>query len=397
MPSIKRRVLNPFYYGLRRSLSPLSVSRGGRRRVLVSYLTAAFYRARGLRAAPIAHSNHIESHEIVSAFEELDCAVDVIDFDNAKRIDYSAYDVLFGFGIALEESFFSAAFSGLRIMYLTGANPAFSMAAEAARARDFHRRHGFFPRPRRDVRRSWYYASVNADALFVIGNDWTLSTYGALNANIIALPAPITGEYSTTELTVPAARKQRPDRFLWFGGSGALHKGLDLVIEALAALHRPARLTVCGRIQNETDIVDFYRRQRYEQLQIIWRGFVPVRSAAFRALASDHDFVLLASCSEGTATSVLNCMAEGLVPVVTRECGITVDDFGVAIVQANVPGVVAAIRQACALDELQLGQRKIAAARHARLMHSAAAFRQALREALSGLLDTASADSARGA
>ena len=55
-------------------------------------------------------------------------------------------------------------------------------------------------------------------------------------------------------------------------------------------------------------------------------GFVNVNSEKFNELMNKCSFVILASCSEGMATSVLTCMNHGLIPLVTKECGISLEE-----------------------------------------------------------------------
>ena len=55
---------------------------------------------------------------------------------------------------------------------------------------------------------------------------------------------------------------------------------------------------------------------------------VPVNGEQFYELARSCANVIHPSCSDGQAGSVVQCMAAGLVPLVSRETGIDVDGFG---------------------------------------------------------------------
>lgn len=405
-PSAMRASL-PLSRRLGRWLAPLRLGAvQAPRRALLSYLTAPFCAGLGWRTPVVRHSNRIECREMLAALHALGYAVDVIDHDCRRALDFARYELVLGFGHPFAESFFCPRFRGLRLMYCTGANPAYSMPAEAERARYFRERHGFFPRPRKNVDVPWSFPMVNADALLIIGNEWTLSTYRAFNPRLHALPAPTIRQYRCGDADADAAdaidtacadapvahatADSRPiERFLWFGGNGAVHKGLDLLIDALATLERPVQLSVCGRIAGERDVLQYYRARDFGALQIRWHDFIAVDSPAFTQLAREHDFVVLPSCSEGSATSLLNCMAEGVIPVMTRECGIEPLDFGIPIGAASVAGVRAALLQACAVPAEERRQRRQRAAQRARLAHSPAAFRDSLRSSLQQVLATA--------
>ena len=58
-------------------------------------------------------------------------------------------------------------------------------------------------------------------------------------------------------------------------------------------------------------------------------GFIDVLSESFKDIAIQCGFVILPSCSEGTATAVITAVGNGsMIPIVTTECGFDIDDFG---------------------------------------------------------------------
>jgi hypothetical protein len=48
----------------------------------------------------------LECYTAAEIFNELDYVVDVINFESNKKIDYKKYDVIYGMGKALENSFY---------------------------------------------------------------------------------------------------------------------------------------------------------------------------------------------------------------------------------------------------------------------------------------------------
>ena len=54
-------------------------------------------------------------------------------------------------------------------------------------------------------------------------------------------------------------------------------------------------------------------------------------SPTFATLSEQCGFLIFPSCAEGMAGSVLNGMARGLIPIVTSECGVDIENSGVLI------------------------------------------------------------------
>ncbi len=90
---------------------------------------------------------------------------------------------------------------------------------------------------------------------------------------------------------------------------------------------------------------------------VIVHGFIDIESSIFQELSENCGYVILPSSSEGIATSVLTAMGRGtMIPVVTKECGIDIDDFGILIDDLNIDSVKKAIIQCemISYDELMI-------------------------------------------
>ncbi len=72
---------------------------------------------------------------------------------------------------------------------------------------------------------------------------------------------------------------------------------------------------------NEKDFCDLYRRELFETTNIVPVGFLDITSDGFREIVQECAYVVLPSCSEANAGSVLTGMSAGLIPLVSRECG----------------------------------------------------------------------------
>ena len=112
--------------------------------------------------------------------------------------------------------------------------------------------------------------------------------------------------------------------FLWFGSSGAIHKGLDILLDIFKE-NKNLKLYIAGLSDTEKWVISHYKDCK----NIINLGFVDVQSLEFIEIMDKVAFVLLPSASEGMSTSVLTCMKHGLIPVVTANVGIDVDNIGI--------------------------------------------------------------------
>jgi len=114
---------------------------------------------------------------------------------------------------------------------------------------------------------------------------------------------------------------------LWFGSYGLLHKGLDLAVEAFRD-RSDWTLHICGYTEAEKNFLNSLDLP----CNVVVHGFVNVLTEEFADIASEVCFVILPSCSEGTATAVVTAVGNGgMVPIVTKECGYDVGDSGFVI------------------------------------------------------------------
>lgn len=95
-------------------------------KVLVSYITRAFHKNSNVWN----HTNINEMRIICLIFDKIGYSVDIVDYDSNEAIDYTGYDVVFGFGYPFEKSFSCRA---LKIFYGTGACSVYQNHAEINR------------------------------------------------------------------------------------------------------------------------------------------------------------------------------------------------------------------------------------------------------------------------
>jgi len=148
---------------------------------------------------------------------------------------------------------------------------------------------------------------------------------------------------------------------VWFGSKGAIHKGLDLVLDFF--LKNPdLNLHICGELQKESRFYEIYRKRILSSPNIRMYGFVDIMSEDFKKIMKLGVFSILPSCSEANATSVLTTMANGgMIPIVTRNTGIDIHDYGILIEELSPEGIEKSIHfsQTLSLEQVNNRSEKI--------------------------------------
>jgi glycosyltransferase involved in cell wall biosynthesis len=222
-----------------------------------------------------------------------------------------------------------------------------------------------------------------ARAATTVGNAFTISTYAAAGKPIRRVPisTPLLYDFPAGKDFERARR-----RFLWFGSSGMVHKGLDLVLEAFA-LEPDLELLVAGPVEAELDFVEAYRRELYGTASIRLLGWLDIASKRFLEVAGYAGAVVYPSSSESGGGSVITCMHAGLVPTVTVESSVDVGpDTGELIAAPTVEGVRAAVRAIADAPAARLEARARAARGQVRARHTREVFAREYRAALRELL-----------
>lgn len=292
------------------------------KKVLISYITAPFEMDFNINR--IKHPSNLEVAIIIKTFIDLGYCVDVIHCRNTTKLDelrHRKYDIIFGLG----EPFYVACKNNpnaVKIVYLTESAPGFSRQMETERIKYYYDRH----KKRVPLKRTGAYFKdehiKQADFGILIGNEFIAKNYKKFYPSLKIVTVPTTGIYNDF-FVFDEFGKIDSNVFVWFGSHGIVHKGLDVLVDAFKAIPE-ATLLICGMDKAEEKYLGNYKKYK----NIINKGFINVQSEEFIQIAKSACYVILTSCSEGMATSVITCMRHGLIPIVTKQCGITVEGIG---------------------------------------------------------------------
>ena len=174
------------------------------------------------------------------------------------------------------------------------------------------------------LEQSPYLQTFLSDGVVVLGNDFVLDTYKNYDKQgaerFKNLNAFFYDVYDI-DLSKKDFSKAK-EHFLWFGSSGLLHKGLDLLIDIFSK-RRDIYLHICGASKKEKDFFDYYGPALSKSKNIINHGFVDIKSEEFKNIMDQCAFIIFPSVSEGGAPAVLNTIANGgLIPILTKSTGL---------------------------------------------------------------------------
>lgn len=312
---------------------------------LLSYIVYPFTRSQSL-----AHTNYFEAISHAEALKKLGYNVDVIDYEFTGDVDFSRYEVMIGFGDAFRKYFESGVDNVKTIYYGTGMHVCYANNATLKRVKDVYRKKGkWLCKSSRFVEKTWTHQTALVDGMVVLGNSVSKQSYARFYDGIIhVIPAPIYKVFDAYEI-LKSRNLEKHKSFLWFGSSGLIHKGLDLVLDLFAK--RPdLTLHVCGPIKNEPDFLSVYDKELNGTKNILNHDFVDISSEMFKEILLDCSFVISPSCSEGGAAGTLTAIGNGaLIPVITKETTITTGNE-IWINELTPDGVEEAVNKAMALS-----------------------------------------------
>jgi len=355
------KILNTIRLKLSGGVVHLNPNIGAIGNVLLSYTTLPFITKKHVLDS---HTNRWECREIAHLFLKRGYTVDVINWENTSFIPKKKYDFFFDIHKNMERLAPLLNKDCIKILHLTGSEARFQNKAEMERLLNLEKRRGVKLKPRRQVELTD--PVVYADYISLLGNKTTESTYNFKNANPCSIPLSTTHTYPSPEnKNLKSAKKN----FIWFGGVGAVHKGLDLVLEAFVKMPE-FNLTVMGKTSNEKDFAEEYTRELYDTININYVGFIDPGSPEFKNIINSSMGIVYPSSSEGQSGAVITAMHAGLIPIISENSGVNVEDFGILLKKNTVEEIQEAVEKIASTPEDELKKKALGAWAYAREHHT---------------------------
>lgn len=289
---------------------------------LVSFITGPFTKAPG-EFFTDPHSNYWVVEEIVRLLNKRGFDVDIINWNDNKFTPRKKYDLCIDMQYNLERLSKYLPPECIKVMHLVASHPKFQNKAEITRIKALEKRREVLFAPKRTEPMTSN--PKIADFIVGYGNKTVHGTFGEMAKKIIPFPVPIMERYDFPDYKdFSKVRKN----FLWFGGGGAILKGLDLVVEAFAELPH-LKLTLIGTSAYEKEFEKMYEKElSLPNIERHWRPHLTkegknlVEKRDVKEILDECGAIVFLSASEGGGGATVQAMGAGLVPIVTKNSGI---------------------------------------------------------------------------
>jgi hypothetical protein len=389
MKKLIQKIIRGLGYDLRRyqandletfvvSLSPKSAPKG---HVLLSYIVEPYLEENASKKFN-NHTHYWESGNIADIFLEMGYMVDVIGYHNITFIPRKDYSIFVGARTNFERLSKLLNKGCLKIVHLDTSHWAFNNHASYNRLLSLVKRRGVA------VKGSLRLIEENlgieyADCATILGNQFTVETYQYAQKPIFRIPISTCGFYPWDDNKDFGACSRN---FLWFGSAGAVHRGLDLLLETFSEMP-DYHLYICGPIDKEMDFIRAYHREMYETENIHMLGWQDVNSPQFELICGKCIGLIYPTCAEGGGGAVINCMHAGLIPIVSYESSVDIGDFGVILKESSIAEIKSSVQMLSTLPAGDLKQRAKKSWEFARKHHTREKFSHEFKKAIKIILD----------
>lgn len=317
---------------------------GKQNRVLLSYSPCTLQFS--FNKNELVHSNAAEITELLHLLIKRDCCVDVIDCrcTNVELyINGREYDYIIGFGKPFEVGHRLNP-KAKTVFILTEGLPSFVKKKSAERYDYYKTRHGKI-----------YKIGIERDARLFSDNYLKFSQFIIRMADTkLGLSDCVEYTISPTGLINMGYKWRTKDfdnarfHFVWFGSSGAIHKGLDILIDVFSCIPK-CHLHVFGLNNKELFLLKGCSSNIHNE------GKVKVNTVQYVEKVIDKcAFVILPSCSEAMSTGVVTNMLHGIIPIVSKECQFPDFPFGIQLLDYKCEYILGIIEKIIKKNSLEL-------------------------------------------
>lgn len=349
--------------------------------MLLSYATQVYERTMAGKPLNKTHVAAWQNFNVSRAFLDLGFQVDVMSWEDRQTRPPGPYDVVVDVIANLERLAEFGGENAVKILHPAFAHWAIHNANEAARHANLLRRRGIAPPPKRQLPPSA--SAETAGHIICRGHKYSTDSFSygpAMIHNVPQIHPWATHEF--VERDMADSRK----RFVWLGGSGGVHKGLDVTLEAFADLP-DCEVYVCGNFSQERHFEAIYRHELYEMPNIHAIGWMDTASPQWREIVCKSATIMMPSASELACGSLIAGMMSGLIPMATDEGDMDLEGVGIRIGDGSVESVKKAICSVRDRNPVELAELSRAAFEAAGSRYGRGKFLDAYRGVICRILD----------
>lgn len=284
------------------------------KKVLLVYITFPF-----TTENQYSHQNYVTVKYIAKIFDSLKFQVDIIDCSNNRsQIDYSIYDVIFGFGAPFENSF-NFDIKAKRVMLVTGVHNELQNKMCLLALNDFKKITNIWSPQNSHVIPCNYFSHYKSDEIIILANGYVKQDFEErLGRSIHSLNNNILGIWSELE----EKKNINKDNLLFIFGNKLIKKGIHIVIEYIKLNSSLNYKLVVS--ESDLDMQEYLATiSKLPNVEI--HTSLPMNSDKFIDLIEECAFIVSPSYADGMPGAVIEPMSRGLIPIVTKYCGFPED------------------------------------------------------------------------
>ncbi len=282
------------------------------------------------------HTNYWRNIEIAKILDTFGYTVDVINHSEIKYNPKKKYDLIIGLGKAFEKLVKESSSEVKKVYISTGSEANFFNQTLNNRINKINNQTSCKLNNIR-VNQDDSYILKDVDSIICLGNNITAETYRPyFNKKIYCFNNHGYDESSffSNNKKFEESRKN----FLFISGSGKVLNGLDLLLTVFKK-RDDLHLYIGGSFNGEDDFVSCYKKELYDTPNIHTEGWLSIGTSKFNELVNKCGMIIVPICAGASHGSVVNCMNYGLIPIITKETGIDVEDFGITLPSYEVEDI----------------------------------------------------------
>lgn len=283
------------------------------------------------------HENLRQSCQIAAVMVECGYQVDVVDMNDKKFVPQEEYALFVGHGSNAAKLAKGFGKTTRKICLATGQyGPYANNNVEKRYVELEQRRNVTLKRRMPSGVGSEHYKGYDEIACF--GTQYTADTFSALDMPVHPFPNYANPNIMHLQRDFGIARSG----FLYTAAARHVLKGLDLLIEVFS--QRPdLRLYIMGRLDPE--LVATYQEELSKSQNIKLCGYVRMGGSVWASHCARSAWYISPSASESMQGTALNAMAAGLIPIISRDVDVDIEDVGFRLNRCDLSEIHSLIGQ----------------------------------------------------
>lgn len=336
-----------------------------------------------------SHANYQHASLMLKCLIDMGYCVDVCNcFDEMsyERLKEKKYDMIIGQGIVFKK-FCSNQSIQQKILFVSENNPTVVIDKYNKRIESFKRRHPGVDLSKSIARIGGYLDEEMfdlADFAIVMNSDYNTKSMLPFFIDVFTINcnALYNANYRFLKKMLEPTIEQTKSNFLWFGSTGLIHKGVDLLVDAFREMPKFS-IDFYGLCDSERELFN-----KIKAGNTVDCGRVNVQEPEFiEKIVNKHCFIIFPSCSEGMSTAVATCMAHGIIPILTKECGFNPCEYIIELEGWQVEDIKNAVKQVVSMSNEEIISLRENCYKYAQENFSLEHFNRSFREIMKSISD----------